>query len=73
MQYTGWVVGSTKNLSPKRETGSADFWPWADDFFNAVEWFCGIMFTVEIGLKFAALRLRVFRDPWNWVDMAVVA
>ncbi|MGB1155413.1 MAG: ion transporter [Alphaproteobacteria bacterium] len=30
-------------------------------------------FVCEIALKAAAYRLRFFRDPWNWFDLAVVA
>jgi len=37
-----------------------------------LEWFFGVLFTVELVLKVAAMGLDFFREAWNWMDSVIV-
>eukprot|EP00930_Biecheleria_cincta_P062157 TRINITY_DN4765_c0_g1_i6.p1 TRINITY_DN4765_c0_g1~~TRINITY_DN4765_c0_g1_i6.p1 ORF type:complete len:1330 (+),score=261.30 TRINITY_DN4765_c0_g1_i6:119-4108(+) len=48
-------------------------WPGADTLFIVLEYLFGVAFTLEILLKLAALHVYFFLDPWNLLDLSVVA
>jgi hypothetical protein len=47
-------------------------WPWADSVFLGLEYFYGILFTVELALKLAAIPRETLKDAWSAVDILVV-
>lgn len=55
------------------ERPAKDIWPSADETFLVLEYFFGILFTVEIVLKVIVLAHHFFKDMWNLMDFAVVA
>eukprot|EP00931_Biecheleriopsis_adriatica_P029316 TRINITY_DN17415_c0_g1_i1.p1 TRINITY_DN17415_c0_g1~~TRINITY_DN17415_c0_g1_i1.p1 ORF type:complete len:623 (-),score=88.61 TRINITY_DN17415_c0_g1_i1:76-1944(-) len=50
----------------------ADPWQGADVIFEIAEWMFGIIFTLELLLKAAFLKLDFFREMWNWFDSVII-
>jgi len=71
-QYHGIDTGYNLGY-PGSTRAAADTWPGAEPTFEALEWFFGIVFTLEVCLKAAALREQFVRDAWNWLDTVIVA
>jgi hypothetical protein len=47
-------------------------WPGADGVFLGLEWFFGILFTIELLLKVIAIPRDIPKDAWNIIDFLVV-
>eukprot|EP00930_Biecheleria_cincta_P047706 TRINITY_DN3312_c0_g1_i2.p1 TRINITY_DN3312_c0_g1~~TRINITY_DN3312_c0_g1_i2.p1 ORF type:complete len:1167 (+),score=199.97 TRINITY_DN3312_c0_g1_i2:114-3614(+) len=47
-------------------------WPHAEEVFKYVEYFFGIIFTVETVLKVVALERKFPKDLWNILDAAII-
>merc|ERR1719443_472063 len=71
MQYKGFESGFQVGY-PGYSRSSADTWPWAEDLFIVAEMIFGILFTAELVLKVAGLRLEFTWDSWNWIDTIIV-
>jgi len=65
------VEFSSKACIPWHEPADQS-WPHAEEVFKYVEYFFGIVFTVEIVLKVVALSRKFPKDLWNILDTAVV-
>ncbi len=48
------------------------FWEDGDLFFNVVEIFFGVIFTLEVVLRLYVRRLSFFCGMWNWLDFIIV-
>ncbi|CAK9050166.1 Sodium channel protein 60E (Drosophila ion channel 60) (Drosophila sodium channel 1) (Protein smell-impaired 60E) (Sodium channel 2) (DmNav2) [Durusdinium trenchii] len=64
---TGYKLGYTGYTKPAHEV-----WPAADTAFEVVDIFFGVVFTLELILKFIAGSLSFFKDMWNWLDGLVL-
>eukprot|EP00927_Polykrikos_kofoidii_P045286 TRINITY_DN3920_c2_g1_i1.p1 TRINITY_DN3920_c2_g1~~TRINITY_DN3920_c2_g1_i1.p1 ORF type:complete len:592 (+),score=81.33 TRINITY_DN3920_c2_g1_i1:61-1836(+) len=71
-QYTGFDLGHD-SLDYRDYRPAAETWPWAHDFFTAVEWTIGSFFVLEVVVMVAILRHRYLISPWNLFDLAVVS
>jgi hypothetical protein len=58
---------------PTASRPSAETWVGAPEVLQAFEWFFGIGFLLEIIFKVVGLRTHFVRDPWNWLDVVLVA
>jgi len=65
---SGFKVGYPGSGAPAK-----DVWPWAQAFLYGMEWFFGVIFTIELVLKITAQRGHFFKDIWNIVDFVIVA
>mmetsp|Transcript_68123 Transcript_68123/g.134450 ORF Transcript_68123/g.134450 Transcript_68123/m.134450 type:complete len:584 (+) Transcript_68123:37-1788(+) len=65
---SGFKVGYPGSNAP-----ADDVWPWARLFFDIMEWFFGILFTIELFMKIITLRRNFCCDVWNIVDFVIVA
>ncbi|CAK0893131.1 unnamed protein product [Prorocentrum cordatum] len=52
-------------------TNSKDTWPGADTLFEVMDYWCGVMLTIEVLLKGVAYRLEFCQDSWNVIDLVV--
>merc|ERR1712137_777763 len=70
-QYRG--IDDGYNISyPSSPRAANDAWPGAKDVFSSFELFFGILFTLEVCLKLAALRQDFVKSSWNWFDLVIV-
>eukprot|EP00931_Biecheleriopsis_adriatica_P008017 TRINITY_DN109258_c0_g1_i1.p1 TRINITY_DN109258_c0_g1~~TRINITY_DN109258_c0_g1_i1.p1 ORF type:complete len:598 (+),score=102.23 TRINITY_DN109258_c0_g1_i1:57-1850(+) len=65
-QFQGWTVGDVISFPGSERMYNAEV------FFIVAEWFFGILFSVELGLKVASLKWKFVKDCWNWLDCIVV-
>jgi len=70
-QYKGYGVGRNLNY-PNYNSTSTEAWPGMDAVFLVLGWFFGIMFTIELVLKVAAMRRAIIHDLWIWFDGIIV-
>jgi hypothetical protein len=42
------------------------------EIFSILEWIFGMTFAFELMFKVAVLKIRLFKDIWNWIDIATV-
>jgi hypothetical protein len=54
------------------ESPAVEVWPGASDAFLIFDVLFGVVFTVELVLKLAALRAKAFAELWTWLDSAIV-
>jgi hypothetical protein len=66
-QYQGMKSGYDSGLA------GAPRWPGADRVFLVLEWFYGILFSVEFTLKMLAVPTKTLKDAWSVIDVLVVA
>jgi hypothetical protein len=70
VQYQGFQLGH--DLGYRRySTTSEETWPGADTAFEVMDYWCGVMFTIEVLLKGIALRTHFCQDGWNVLDLIV--
>merc|ERR1712232_818167 len=50
-----------------------DVWPWGPSLFRMAELIFGCFFLAELILKAITLGRLFVRDPWNWLDVFLVA
>jgi len=71
VQYAGIEVGYRLtyggSIKPAAET-----WPDFDTAAKVIDMVFGLLFTIELLIKVAALRRRVVKSAWNWLDMVAV-
>jgi len=72
MQYQGLESGFIVKY-PGYTTPSSESWPWCKLFLNVMEWFFGLLFTVELILKVVGLGREFIQDRWNLIDCFIVA
>lgn len=48
------------------------FWTGGDTFFNVLEMFFGVVFTLEVVLRLYVRRCHFFCGMWNWLDFLIV-
>lgn len=65
--------GYDSDVAPDLTGPSDKIWPGADRVFFGLEWFYGILFTVELMLKCLAMPWKTLRDAWSVIDVLVVA
>mmetsp|Transcript_80106 Transcript_80106/g.226745 ORF Transcript_80106/g.226745 Transcript_80106/m.226745 type:complete len:545 (+) Transcript_80106:2-1636(+) len=71
VQYHGIDVGHSLGHHASQRK-AADAWPAAEEAFLGIERVFGIIYMMEAITKMCALRLRFWRDIWNYVDLAIV-
>lgn len=71
VQYNGSNIGNDMNFPDAGPRGDS-VWPDAGIGFNRAEFFCGIVFTIELLLKMAGQKYRFIRSTWNIFDLIVV-
>lgn len=72
-QYRGLMLEGLlgfKGASPRSEE---TYWLGAEDAFDTLELFFGIIYTVEVVFKVCVLGRQFCLDAWNWIDTAIVA
>jgi len=72
-QYDGMASGYNAGVDPRMSRPADKVWPGADSVFLVLEWFFGILFTVELAFKLAAVPKKTLRDSWSVIDVLVVA
>jgi len=71
LQYKGHDIGH--ELEVRGYQYNADeAWPGATETFNFFDAFFGLIFTLELVLKFIGLRSQFLRRKWNCFDVLVV-
>eukprot|EP00928_Gymnodinium_smaydae_P024163 TRINITY_DN19642_c0_g1_i1.p1 TRINITY_DN19642_c0_g1~~TRINITY_DN19642_c0_g1_i1.p1 ORF type:complete len:560 (-),score=111.03 TRINITY_DN19642_c0_g1_i1:240-1877(-) len=70
-QYHGYTIGQALSYAHHVKMVD-DYYPYADVIIEVFSWVFGLLFTIEICMKIAALRLSTFRDPWSWLDSIIV-
>lgn len=74
-QYNSFDVAFDLNIQgvwPDRNSRSKDTWPGADTFLFVTELFFGVVFTLEVVLKFGVAPKRFVLSAWNWFDTVIV-
>jgi len=64
---SGYEVGYPGSKNQATET-----WPGADTAFEIVEWIFGVLFTLELIVKFSCIGCHFFKEVWNTVDLIIV-
>eukprot|EP00913_Durusdinium_trenchii_P020876 g19614.t1 len=60
-------------LGFKGVTPQENLWPGADEVFEILEWFFGVIYTLEVVFKLCVLGPKQFcLDLWNWMDTTIV-
>jgi hypothetical protein len=73
-QYKGMESGYNFGVTGDNRAKPADkSWPGADQVFFVLEWFYGVLFTVELLLKLVAIPKKTVKDSWTVIDALVVA
>eukprot|EP00930_Biecheleria_cincta_P043294 TRINITY_DN29747_c0_g1_i1.p1 TRINITY_DN29747_c0_g1~~TRINITY_DN29747_c0_g1_i1.p1 ORF type:complete len:565 (+),score=91.44 TRINITY_DN29747_c0_g1_i1:184-1878(+) len=70
-QYKGIGLAADFGYHGASDSAGKD-WPGAFTAFEVLDWTFGILFTLEIVLKLAALPRRFCKDSWNWFDVLVI-
>jgi hypothetical protein len=71
-QYKGVKSGYDYNLAPGNLEPVDKSWPGAEGVFLGLEWFFGVLFTVELVLKIVAIPREFSKDVWSPIDIVVV-
>lgn len=71
-QYKGFDYGISAGY-PGCTIPAAEQWPGAEDVFKVMNLIFGILFTIELVIKVAALRVDFLRSIWNWFDTFAVS
>jgi hypothetical protein len=71
-QYSGTKSGYEHGLARGTPEPSDKVWPGADDAFLGIEWFFGVLFSVEFVLKIVAIPREFAKDVWSPIDILVV-
>jgi hypothetical protein len=71
-QYNGMESGYNSRVAPRMTVPADKAWPGADRVFMGIEWFYGILFTVELVLKLVAVPKKTMRELWTAIDVLVV-
>mmetsp|Transcript_25761 Transcript_25761/g.60159 ORF Transcript_25761/g.60159 Transcript_25761/m.60159 type:complete len:1130 (-) Transcript_25761:48-3437(-) len=66
-------VNISYSVNTASDRSAEDDWPGAEEAFQVLEWFFGIAFTIEVGLKLIVLRRKFFKESWNLLDSVIVA
>ncbi|CAK9033230.1 Voltage-dependent T-type calcium channel subunit alpha-1I (Voltage-gated calcium channel subunit alpha Cav3.3) (Ca(v)3.3) [Durusdinium trenchii] len=70
-QYRGLTLEGV--LGFKGVTPQENLWPGADEVFEILEWFFGVIYTLEVVFKLCVLGPKQFcLDLWNWMDTTIV-
>lgn len=72
VQYRGLETGKQIDYYGM-DKHATEIWPGADVVFDVVDWFFGVVFSIEILLKLGAFHIRFIQDLWNILDFLVVA
>jgi len=70
-QYHGIVIGHNVKY-PRYNGTSEDIWPGAKIAFIVLDWFFGIIFTIEVLMKAFGLCRQFHTDWWNLFDVVIV-
>eukprot|EP00930_Biecheleria_cincta_P093149 TRINITY_DN8332_c0_g1_i3.p1 TRINITY_DN8332_c0_g1~~TRINITY_DN8332_c0_g1_i3.p1 ORF type:complete len:697 (+),score=134.64 TRINITY_DN8332_c0_g1_i3:56-2146(+) len=65
--HAGYVIGFPRYLLSGEET-----WPGAREVFDASDTFFGSLFSLELFLKAISFRMKLFLNPWNYLDIVIV-
>eukprot|EP00929_Paragymnodinium_shiwhaense_P006169 TRINITY_DN10905_c0_g4_i3.p1 TRINITY_DN10905_c0_g4~~TRINITY_DN10905_c0_g4_i3.p1 ORF type:complete len:626 (-),score=109.43 TRINITY_DN10905_c0_g4_i3:334-2211(-) len=70
-QYSGFDVGfQIRHRSTPQD--AAKTWPFAVYFFNVLEYFFGVAFTIEVVAKLLATGTGFLYSPWNIFDTFII-
>jgi len=72
-QYRGMKSGYEYGVAQGNPEPADKVWPGADDVFLGIEWFFGVLFTLELLLKIVAIPREFSKDMWSPIDFSVVA
>ncbi|CAJ1356158.1 unnamed protein product [Effrenium voratum] len=70
-QTEGLSVGASLEYQ-SLTTSHTDAWTTAEPIFATLGTVFGVIFTLELVMKFLGLRLEFFRQIWNWIDLAII-
>lgn len=71
MQYLGFKAGYASSFPTFNERAHKR-WPNADDVFTVLERTFTVIFTIELALRLAIIRWRLFKHVLNWIDIICV-
>jgi hypothetical protein len=71
-QYGGMKSGYNYGLARGNPESADKVWPGADGVFLGIEWFFGVLFSVELVLKIVAIPREFAKDVWSPIDILVV-
>jgi len=69
-QYRGLTLEGV--LGFKGATPQDNLWPGAEDVFDLLELFFGVIYTFEVVFKLCVLGKQFCCDAWNWIDTIIV-
>jgi tripartite ATP-independent transporter DctM subunit len=65
------LTGAGDAAHPARHDGAARVWPWLDRLCTIIEYFCGAVLAVDVGVVFTSVILRYFlHSPVDWAEEA---
>ncbi|CAJ1371459.1 unnamed protein product [Effrenium voratum] len=69
-QYRGLHMANTLGYPGAPDT--SNLWPGAEEVFEVLELFFGVIYTCEVVFKLFVMGKQFCFDAWNWIDAAIV-